>query len=171
MAKVKMNNLIKALSGTVGGLVFRQMPDGSTWASAAPDFSGRKFSPGQTKHQQRFQEASAYARHAARREPIYTELAKGTTKNAYNIAISDWFHPPAVHQMQHRDGRIFVEVSDKVMVAKVVITMLDDQGTVLEKGEVLRVEGDWWEYAPSSTGKTITVEAWDLAGNVTKAVS
>jgi len=170
MAKVKTNDLIKALNGAIRGLVFRQMRDGSVLVSMAPDYSTREFTPGQQKHQRRFQQAIAYARQAARTEPIYAELAQGTTKNAYNIAISDWFNPPAVHQVQQEEGRIRVEASDKVMVAKVVITMLDDAGTVLEKGQAIRAEGDWWEYAPSLTGKTITAEAWDLAGNVTTAV-
>jgi len=72
--------------------------------------------------------------------------------------------------VQQRDGRILVEASDTVMVAKVVITILDEKGMMLENGEAIRAEGDWWEYAPSAKGKTITAEAWDLAGNVTKSV-
>ena len=70
-------------------LVFRQMKDGRTIISTKPDFSNRVFSQEQLTHQSRFQEASAYARHAAKTNPIYAELAKGTSKNAYNIALSD----------------------------------------------------------------------------------
>ena len=170
MAKVKMNELMKALSGKIGELVFRQMPDGSVLASTAPNFSRRKFSTGQKKHQQRFREAAAYARSAAKTQPVYNELVKGTLKTAYNIALSDWFNPPVIHEVKQRDGRILIEASDNVMVTKVVVTVLDDQGTVLEKNEAIRAEGNWWEYRPQLAGKTITAAAWDLAGNVTKAV-
>ena len=86
------------------GLVFRQMPDGSTWVSGTPDFSQRKFSKGQKNHQRRFKEAAAYARDAAKTQPVYAELAKGTVKNAYNIALSDWFNPPVVRAAHRAAG-------------------------------------------------------------------
>lgn len=170
MAKVITSELIKILSGAIGGLVFRPMPDGTTWVSTAPHYGRRKFSKGQKEHQQRFREASSYACHAAKTQPVYAELAKGTMKTAYNIALSDWFNPPVIHQIQRKGVRILIEASDSVMVMKVVITILDNKGKVLEKGEGTRQEGDCWEYVPRTVGKTITAEAWDLAGNVTKFV-
>jgi hypothetical protein len=170
MAKVITSELIKALSGAMGGLVFRPMPDGTTWVSTAPHYRRRKFSKGQKDHQQRFRAASSYARGAARLQPIYAELAKGTMKTAYNIALSDWFNPPIIHQVQRRDGRIVVEASDNVIVTKVVITIMDDEGKVLDEGEGVRQKGDWWEYVPNIAGKRITAQAWDLAGHVTKSV-
>jgi len=71
-----------------------------------PDFSNRKLSVEQKTHRARFGEAAAYAREAAKRHHIYAQLAKGTMKNAYNIALSDWFHPPIIHQVmgKRRDG-------------------------------------------------------------------
>jgi hypothetical protein len=56
------------------------------------------------------------------------------------------------------------------MVAGVQVLILDEQGKVVEKGEALRGEGDWWEYVPTAEGK-VAVEARDLAGNVGKAES
>ena len=84
MAKVIRNPVMQGISGAVGNLVFRQMPDGSTYFSTKPDFSHRKFSEGQKEHQSRFQRAVAYAREAAKSQPIYGELAAGTIKSAYN---------------------------------------------------------------------------------------
>jgi hypothetical protein len=52
-----------------------------------PDFSKREFGERQLSHQQRFQEAAAYANAATKNQPIYAELAAGTMKNAYNIAL------------------------------------------------------------------------------------
>lgn len=74
-----------------------------------------------------------------------------------------------IHEVQHADGRILVQASDNVTVTKVQVMVLDEDGKVLEKGEGTRLEGDWWEYIPTALGKTVNVEAWDLARNVTKA--
>ena len=165
MAKVIRNPVMQGISGGVGNLVFRQMPDGSTYVSAKPNFSHRKFSEGQKEHQSRFQRAVAYARDAAKSQPIYGELAAGTIKSAYNFALSDWFNPPVIHCVERRDGLIRVEASDNVMVARVVITILDGDGNVIEKGKALKVDERWWEYAAGMEGN-VAAEAWDLAGNV-----
>jgi hypothetical protein len=137
-----------------------------SWVSV---FSFRKFSRGQRGQGQRFQEASAYARHAAHAHPVYTELAKAMKLTPYNIALSDRMNPPVIHRILYRNDRIFVEASDNVMVAKVEIMILDEQGEIVEQGEAVRVQGDWWEYLPDRAGKKITAAAWDLAANVTKA--
>src|SRR5215207_11517730 len=108
MAKVAKNVILRSISGSIGNLIFRQMKDGSAWVSVTPDFSHRKFSKGQKSHQSRFKEAAAYAREAAKVQPIYAELARGTTKNAYNIALSDWFTPPVIHRLERREGRILI---------------------------------------------------------------
>ena len=165
MAKVIRNPVMQGISGGVGNLVFRQMPDGSTYVSAKPNFSHRKFSEGQKEHQSRFQRAVAYARDAAKSQPIYGELAAGTIKSAYNFALSDWFNPPVIHCVERRNGLIRVEATDNVMVTKVVVTILDEDGNVIEKGKALKVDERWWEYAAGMEGN-VAAEAWDLAGNV-----
>lgn len=168
MAKVKRNMIVRGISGTIGKeLVFRQMKDGSTIVSAKPDFSNRVFSEEQLTHQSRFQQAAAYARAAAKTNPIYAELAKGTTKTAYNIALSDWFHPPVIHEVRREKGCIRVMATDNVRVARVVVIILDEDEEVREKGEGVRGEGDWWEYATTTEGR-VKVEAWDMAGNVVR---
>ncbi len=169
MAKVIRNSVMQGISGGVGNLVFRQMPDGSTYVSAKPDFSHRKFSEGQKEHQSRFQRAVAYARDAAKSQPIYGELAAGTIKSAYNFALSDWFNPPVINCIERRNGLIRVEASDNVMVDRVVITILDGEGNVIEKGEAVKVDERWWEYAAGMEGK-VAAEAWDLAGNVVREI-
>ena len=169
MAKVIRNPVMQGISGGVGNLVFRQMPDGSTYVSAKPDFSHRKFSEGQKEHQSRFQRAVAYARVAAKSQPIYGELAAGTIKSAYNFALSDWFNPPVIHCVERMDGLIRVEASDNVMVTKVQVTVLDGEGKAVEKKEAVQMEKDWWEVNLVTNGK-ILAEAWDLAGNVVQEV-
>ena len=168
MAKVKYNVVVRGLSGAIGNAVFRLMPDGSTWVSALPDFSRRKFSKGQKQHQSRFKAAAAYARSAAKKYPIYAELAKGTMKNAYNIALSDWFNPPVIHRIDRRAGAIRVEAGDDVRVAKVRVKIVDENGKALEQGEAVQVDASkrsgWWEYATSTQGRVVA-QAWDMAGN------
>ena len=168
MAKVKQNIVVQGISGTLGkNLVFRHLKDGSTIISIKQDFSKRVFSKRQLTHQSHFQEAAAYARQAAKTNPIYAELAKGTMNNAYNIAVSDWFNPPVIHQIKHQNGRILIEASDKVLVSKVLVMILDSEENVVEQGEAVFVKDMKWEYVSATEG-SIRVEAWDLAGNVTR---
>jgi len=101
--------------------------------------------------------------------PIYAELAKGTTKNAYNWALSDWFNPPVIHHIAREDGRIRVQARDNVMVTKVWVRIVNPEGEVLEAGEARQVESIWWEYISDTQG-TVEATAWDLAGNKVTAV-
>lgn len=168
MAKVKRNLMLQGISGAINKtLVFRQMRDGTTILSAAPDFSRRVFSKGQLTHQSRFQQAAAYARRAAKTNPIYAELAKGTTKTAYNIALSDWFNPPVIDLVKWEERRIRIWASDNVLVTKILVTVMDEQEKMLEQGQAQQVNQAIWEYSAQATGKVI-VEAWDLPGNKTR---
>lgn len=169
MAKIKRNIILQGISGMVDrSLVFRQMRDGSTILSAKPDFSNRVFSEGQLTHQRRFQEAAAYAREAAKTNPVYAEFAKGTTMTAYNIALSDWFNPPVIHRVERLEDRIHVQASDNVCVTKVTVTIMNGQGNILEQDEAGQVNEMLWEYVPRSEGRLV-VEAWDLPGHKTAA--
>src|SRR5687768_1148913 len=125
MAKAANNIVLHGVRGKLGGIVIRQMRDSRIRLSAKPDFSNRRFSEAQKDHQKRFKDAVAYARQAAQTERLYAELAQGTTKNAYNIALSDWFNPPVVHAVERTGAVIRVEASDDVMVIKVWVKILE----------------------------------------------
>jgi hypothetical protein len=170
MAKLKKRGSAIGISGMIGkGLIFRQMPNGTTVVSAAPDFSNRVFSEQQVTHQNRFKQATAYAKFAARTNPIYAELALAGRTNAYNLALSDWFHAPVIHQVTRQGDCIRVNATDNVQVTKVLITMFDEQGTVLEQGEAALITNDWWEYRTTIPDNgNIVVEACDLAGNASR---
>jgi hypothetical protein len=178
MSRVFYNGSIKNFRGRIGNLIFRQLPDGTTVVSTAPPKeTGRrkkraklKRSARQQAHNERFEEAAAYARQA-QTKPIYAELAAAAPmKTAYNFALSDWWHAPEIHRLERGEGCIRVEATDNIMVAKVQVTVLDEEGKVLEKGEAVRRKGDWWEFASHTEGKTIKAEAWDLPGHVTRVV-
>jgi hypothetical protein len=179
MAKIKKKNiLIENLSGSVGDLVFRQMPDGSTRVSRKPVFSKRESSQAQLDQQNRIKLASAYASQA-KTLPVYVERARRKKKTAFNLAMADWFHPPVIHSLERRDGRIRVQASDDMQVTRVEVRILDSEGSVLAQGQAEQVDPLYWEYATEAapsvnrdgTGAgTLEASAWDLAGNVTVAV-
>jgi hypothetical protein len=169
MAKVKHNKFTMGLSGKFGNLVFRQTKDGRTIVAAAPDFSNRAFSKEQLTSQNRFKQAVAYARVAAKSQPIYTERTRKTSSNAYNLALSDWFNPPIIHEVSRGDGCIRVVATDNVQVTQVLITISDAEGRTIEQGQARMMYETQWEYATSApTQASVTVEAFDLAGNITR---
>ena len=168
MAEVRSNVFVRGVSGKVGDqFVLRILRDGRTILCNKPDFSNRKLSRDQKAHHRRFREAAAYARDAAQRQPIYAELAAGTMKNAYNIALSDWFHAPEIHAVERQGNAIRIQASDDMRVTTVQVMILNEAGKTVEKGCAVQVNDAWWEYVPQQTGG-VRVEVKDLAGNVTK---
>ncbi len=177
MTKVLFHGSIQGFRGRIGNMIFRQLPDGTTVVTEAPPKKNSRQkkraklrrSAAQKAHNDRFQEASAYARRASKTQPIYAELADAALmKTAYNFALSDWFHAPKIHRIERQDGRIRVEASDNVLVAGVRVRLLDGEGRVLEAGEAVRVGENCWEYAFQAEGKTVIAEARDLPGNMTR---
>lgn len=146
-------------------MVFRQMPDGSTYLSSKPDFSRRKFSQAQKDHQMRVKQAAAYAREAAKRHPIYAELAKGTGKSPYNFAFGDWFNPPVIHKIEKIGQTVYIQASDDVKVTRVVVKVMNEAGETLAAGDATQTTGRGWEFVSDAAGKVV-VKVWDLAGNV-----
>ncbi len=155
MAKVTVNQLLELLQGGIGGLVFRQMPDGTIIPSGAPRPNKRKTTKKQKAHRERFRQAAKTARWLAHEHAIYAELAKGTWKSPYNFALSDWWHAPVIHRIERRKGQIRVEATDNIKVARVRVTVRDEQGKVLERGEATRGRGNWWKFTPQVEGGSI----------------
>ncbi|MDQ3006257.1 MAG: hypothetical protein M3R47_12865 [Chloroflexota bacterium] len=86
------------------------------------------------------------------------KLARATSKNAYNIALSDWFHPPVIREVsQQADGKGLYNGFESP--AK----------PTLEQGQAAQINNTWWELETTTSidGKVI-VKAFDLAGNCTK---
>ena len=172
MAIVKLNQLLDMIRGGIGKMVVRRRPDGTLILSGAPDYRKGQGSAKQKAQRQRLKEAARYAKWADDIYPIYAQLAKKSDKwlSPYNFAVSDWFEAPVIHHVERREGRILVEATDNVMVAKVQITVLDEDGRILERGEATRGQENWWEFATHIQGKKVVTEASDLAENVTRYV-
>jgi hypothetical protein len=169
MAKVKKNMMLQGLSGSIGPDHYaRVTKNGKTIISHKPDFGNRQFSEAQLDNQNRTKQAAAYAKVAYKANPIYAQKAAGTSSNAYNLAVRDWRRPPVIRSMDMDfNGKVRVSAHDDMMVTGVTVTVLDDAGQCLEHGEAELVMGVWWDYQTSNKGQ-IRVEAWDLAGNVTR---
>ena len=153
MAIVRGNLAIEGLSGLLGDqLIFKRDRMGRTIVSRKPNFENRVFSEDQKQHQSRFQEAAAYAKAAAKTEPIYAELAAGTAKSAYNVAVGDWFNPPEVGEIDVRGytgqagETIRAKVTDDVRVTQVKIVISAGDDMVVEKGEMSLEQGLWYSY-------------------------
>ncbi len=179
MTKVLFHGSIEGFRGKLGDLIFRRLPDGTTVVTQAPPKKNKrqkkrakeKRSPRQKAHNERFTSSSEYAWWASREQPIYAELAAADPmRNAYNFAVSDWWKPPVIHRVERRKGYIRVEATDNIMVARVRVTIQDEEGKVIEKGEAVRSRGNWWKFATQTKGHTIIAEAWDLPKNVAKFV-
>ena len=105
MAQVHNNIFVRGLSGAVGDqFVIRRTRSGKTIVANKPRFDpDREFSPAQTSHQQKFREASAYAR-SSKRLPVYVERARALNSTSYNMAISDWFGKPEILGIEASGG-------------------------------------------------------------------
>ena len=176
MTKVIFHGSVKALRGRIGNLIFRQLPDGTTVVTEAPPKKNsrqkkrawNKRSPAQKAHNSRFGKASAYAK-VAQVNPVYQELAAVTPMwTAYNFALSDWSHAPEIQSIEQKEGRIRVQATDDVRVARVRVSVLDAEGKIVETGEATRKKGNWWELPSQAQGGMIVAEAWDLPGNVAR---
>ena len=178
MAEVKANPIVQGLSGGLGrDLMFRRLRDGRTILCVKPDFSRRVFSEGQLSHQERFKLAAAYAKWAAKAQPIYAELAAGTLKSAYNVALSDWFHAAEILAVDvggwtgEAGATLRLQARDDVRVAGVSVLIRVGE-TVVEAGDAIQTDGLWWDYvtqAAVSGEISVGVRVVDLAGNGVEA--
>lgn len=147
-------------------MVFRRMRDGRTIVVSRPNFSNRVFSQEQLTHQSRLCMSGGKNTFYLRR----TGAANPKTRLQHRPLRL--VPRPVIHEVSQQAGLIRVNVTDNVQVAKVLVTILDNErseGQTLEQGEAARVNDSWWEFETAAPieGKVI-VEAFDLAGNCTK---
>jgi len=148
MTRVILNGTIKGLSGRLGNLIFRQMPDGTTVVTQAkPKKNSRqkrrakeRRSDRQKAHNERFSDASSYGK-VYQTNPVYIQLAKVTPMHtAYNFAVSEWWHAPEILRIERKGKYIRVEATDNIQVTRVRVTLLDKDGKVLERGKRSKVK-------------------------------
>ena len=158
MATVRRNLVIEGLGGMLGNqLILKRDKAGRTIISIKPRFDeNREFTPAQVAQQEKFQEATAYAKEAAQSEAIYAEEAAGTAKTAYNVAIADWFHPPEVREIDLSGytgaaGEVIrAKVADNVQVEAVNVVITTEAGVLVEQGPMAHEQGVWYTYTTTA---------------------
>lgn len=177
MAKVQKNIIIDGISGSLGDqLVIKTGKGGQTIISTKPKFpQNRTFTDAQTAQQEKFREGTAYAKDAAKSEPLYAQKADGTPQSAYNVALADFMHPPEILEIDvsgytGKVGEtIRARVQDDVKVNKVSIVIADAQDQMIEQGAASADTGAWWKYTTTANATSanvkVVVHAWDLPGH------
>jgi len=180
MAKVRNNVIVRGLSGSFGDqLVMKIDKAGRTIVSNKPGFDeNRVFTPSQKAQQEKFREASVYARDA-KDLPVYATKAEGTPMNPYNVALADWFHAPEIKEIDLSDwtgqsGQVIrIQALDDVQVKQVGVVITDENDAVLEQGAATKAEGGWWTYqthAAAIGNPKVLVAAEDLPGHIAQMV-
>ena len=181
MSKSSNNVVMHGHQGMVGDmLVFKQV-NGKTVVSQRPRKSNKPPSEGQLQRQEKFLEATIYAKNAVNDlvlKPIYDALAGGG-KTAYNVAIADFLKSPVLSKAitENYTGivgeQIKVRAIDVVRVEKVSVNIFAADETLIEQGEAsLLPNGLDWEYTttqlnPVLTASIIRFVATDIPGNTT----
>ncbi len=177
MAKVRRNIVMEGSSGVLGDqIVLKLDKAGRTILSIKPRLDpNRPFTEAQLAQQDRFREATAYAKEAAEREAVYAEKAEGTAKSAYNVAVADWFHSPEVREIDlsgytgEPGETVRARVSDDVQVTQVSIVIAAQDGAVVEQGEMSLEQGQWYTYTTTADcppgAATVLVTGLDLPGH------
>jgi len=181
MAKVYNNIFVRGLSGAIGDqFVIRKTKSGQTIIANKPMFDeNREFTNGQKAQQEAFRQASTYAK-VARNHPLYIEMTKGSSMNAYNLAMADWFGEPQVLDIDisrwtgQIGQEIRVKAQDNVQVSsvRVMIRTSNSSSTAIEEGEAVQseIDGLLWTYVtktlvPMVPGTHLDVMVKDLPGN------
>jgi hypothetical protein len=115
----------------------------------------------------------------AKDRPEYLQTARDRGVSSFNVAASDFLHPPEVPELDlsNYEGKtgqtIRARAIDDVLVTRVTVVIATDQNVVIEKGEMTRhpLDKTLWTYATAqdanATHVKVIVEAADLPGHTT----
>lgn len=182
MAKVGDNIVTTGLSGKLGNLLVFRNRGGKTIVSKAPGKRQTEWSEAQLQHRLRFQEAVLYAKNAmanpATKEAYQAAAEEG--ESAYNVAVADFLNAPYINEIDvsHYNGQIdsYIQVRavDDFNVAEVSVTILNEDGSEVERGSAILQPGNiWWKYTAtvkndSLSGDKIVVRVYDIPSNLTE---
>src|SRR5689334_15673299 len=98
MAESKNNIVTHGISGKLGDLIVLRQKAGKTFVGKAPHEMTGEPTEAQKEIQSRFQQAILYGKAAIADPTIKKEYHKaaGPGQSAFNVAVADFFHAPAV---------------------------------------------------------------------------
>lgn len=173
MANADNNVLLSQLSGSIGKQLTIKQRGGKTIVSKAQQPREKAATEKQLEAQDRFTEATAYAKGVLADEDmaaVYRSMAQ-PGQNAYNIAIRDAYNPPVIENIEKAGNNIIVRATDDFRVYRVTLAIYSAEGVMLEEGNALmgRNGKDWLYTATNETlpGCRVVATAEDLPGNRT----
>jgi hypothetical protein len=176
MAKIELNSAIRRIRGTIDNWVYRREGDGVI-IGKRPTITAPP-TAAQLAVRQQFRAAAAYAR-AARLNPVlwprYEAAAKAEGMRSFAFALADFLKEPVVQSIDlsayhGRVGDLVTVVAfDDFEIAGVAVAIRDGEGSVLEQGAAVAVNGRWQYMATVAiaVGEAVTIEAvaTDRPGN------
>ncbi len=176
MAKILNNMVLHGVSGGLGGqVVVRQTQRGGVLAANPKDQGDREPTPAQREQRERFRQALAYGRGAQDRDE-YQAAAETRKISAFNVATADFLHPPEITEVDagdyagHAGEPIHVRAIDDVQVREVRLSIVREDGSLIEAGQAVRSASDLtlWTYTANENADAshvkLVAEAVDLAG-------
>lgn len=182
MAESKNNVITHGLSGLIGDMIVFRNHYGKTIVSSKPKERTGEPTDAQKTHQAKFQQAILYAK-AAINDPATMQGYKDKAKDGvrpYNVAVADFFHAPDFQSVDLNaytgkiGDTIKVRVSDDFKVKEVSVTILNADGTEVEKGNAVQMaETDDWIFTATKAnasldGDKIVIRASDIPGNISE---
>lgn len=187
MAKSKDNVVMQGASGKIGrNLVFRQKGDQTIIARRPRETAGgRPISEKQFRVQERFLDASLYAKKAIKDDELKAayKAKANINQTAYNVAFKDYFTAPTVRRLNDKgytgnvDEEITFMVHDIMRVTEIEIEILDSDSTLIESGLALPIDEDniEWKYTttvvnPSYAESVYRITMLDTPRNITTEI-
>lgn len=160
MAKSRDNVVMQGASGKVGrNLVFRQKGDQTIIAKRPKTVTGRVLTDKQVAVQNKFYDASQYAKRAML-DPVLKEAYSSKAninQNAYNVAFKDYFNEPTVRKLDDSGYRgvvgevVKIQVKDIMKVTQVSVEILDQNDVPIESGLATATDGSNSEWIYEAT--------------------
>ena len=168
------------MSGKAGDLIVRCI--NGEYYVVKPPFRRKDPTENQVEHRKRFSKALRYAARATRegspKREAYVDAAEREGRQPKNVAVSDWFHPPEIEDVDFSEyhgragDKIVICLVNEARVHSVRLTISEPDGNTIERGHAVRTAKLEWTYTATEDlpgdDATFTISVRDLPGNVTE---